>query len=285
MLRSIILFASASLLIFGIACAPSPSVDSAAPAAETPPDSETPDAGQGEPDPAVEAGEATQIFDNAAAAIAAPTAFDVFVFYLHGRIIEDAGRRPTHPDYGVYEYDEVLRALAVPGVAVISEARGPETDVTSYASTIVSQIVELFAAGVEPAAISVIGFSKGGSIALQVSHLLGHDDVGFIILAACGSWLDGLEIEGSPLRLYGRMLSIHEESDRIGSCRPWVEPSLPNLFFHEIEIAIGGSHGAFYAPRSEWLDQTLVWTGAPSVRQQLSQPERIDVEANADGEG
>ena len=215
-----------------------------------------------------------QIFDHAAAAIAAPAEFDAFVFYLHGRIIEDAGRRPTHPDFGVYEYDEVLEALAVPGVAVISEARGPQTDVTSYASTIVSQIVELFAAGVEPAAISVVGFSKGGNIALQVSHRLGHDDVGFIILAACGTWLDGLEIDGSPLRLHGRMLSIHEESDRIGSCRPWVEPSLPNLFFHEIEINIGGSHGAFYTPRAEWLDQTLIWTGAPSVRQQMSRPER-----------
>ncbi len=28
-----------------------------------------------------------------------------YVFYLHGRIIEVQGRRPTHPEFGVYEYD------------------------------------------------------------------------------------------------------------------------------------------------------------------------------------
>lgn len=32
-------------------------------------------------------------------------------FYLHGRIIEEQGRRPTHPEFGTYAYDEILRQL------------------------------------------------------------------------------------------------------------------------------------------------------------------------------
>ncbi len=35
-----------------------------------------------------------------------------WVFYLHGRIIEEAGPRPTHPELGVYEYEEILENLA-----------------------------------------------------------------------------------------------------------------------------------------------------------------------------
>ena len=31
-----------------------------------------------------------------------------YLLYLHGRIIEVQGRRPTHPAFGVYEYDAIL---------------------------------------------------------------------------------------------------------------------------------------------------------------------------------
>ena len=33
-----------------------------------------------------------------------------YVFYLHGRIIEEHGLRPRDPRFGVYEYEEILRA-------------------------------------------------------------------------------------------------------------------------------------------------------------------------------
>lgn len=264
-----LLLALVGLTFVVAACAPAPESD---PDLPEPAPAESAD-GNGESPPADGDPAATAWFTDAGQVIAAGVErFDVFVFYLHGRIIEEAGRRPEHPEYGVYEYDRVLTALAVPGVAVISEARAPQTDASAYAQTVVEQIGELFAAGVEPAAVTVVGFSKGGTIALLTSHQLGHDDVGFVVLAACGGWLDDF-----GLQLRGRMLSIYEASDRIGTCRPWVEPSLDSLFFHEVELEIGGSHGAFYEPRAEWVDQTLVWTGAPSVRSQMAEPERIDV--------
>src|SRR6186713_172794 len=48
-----------------------------------------------------------------------------YVIYLHGRIIEDQGRRPTSPVWGVYEYDQILARLATDGATVVSEQRKP----------------------------------------------------------------------------------------------------------------------------------------------------------------
>lgn len=65
------------------------------------------------------------------------------VFYLHGRIIEEQGRRPTHPEFGTYEYDEILRQLGGEGRVVVSEARPGNTDPDAYAAKIEKQIEDL----------------------------------------------------------------------------------------------------------------------------------------------
>ena len=71
-----------------------------------------------------------------------------YLFYLHGRIIENKGIRPTDPRYGVYEYEEILNTLAAKGFTVISEARAKDTDVNQYATKVVHQINSLVNAGV-----------------------------------------------------------------------------------------------------------------------------------------
>ena len=35
-----------------------------------------------------------------------------YVFYLHGQIVQDVGPRPTHPQYGLYDYPLILETLA-----------------------------------------------------------------------------------------------------------------------------------------------------------------------------
>ncbi|MEO1087219.1 MAG: hypothetical protein AAFY88_23540, partial [Acidobacteriota bacterium] len=168
------------VLAFAVACAPAPEPPAADDAPE-PAESSEPPAPSAPPSAESPQPEGAAVFATAAEVIGTGVErFDAYVFYLHGRIIEDAGRRPEHPEYGIYEYDRVLEALAAPGIAVISEARPPATDVNAYASTVVSQVGELFAAGVAPEAVTIVGFSKGGSIALLTSHQLGHDDVGFV---------------------------------------------------------------------------------------------------------
>ena len=181
-----------------------------------------------------------------------------YLIYLHGAIIENEGVRPTHAEYGVYEYREILEVLAERGFVVISEARPPGTDGMLYASTVVDQVQALLDAGVAPNHVTVVGFSKGGGIAVVASSMLAHDDVNFVFIAACAPWLDGRpEIVGR-----GRLLALREVSDALaGSCGEFFERS-PSVHEHrEILLDLGGGHGAFYRPHAEWIDPIVEWAG------------------------
>ena len=138
-----------------------------------------------------------------------------YLIYLHGAIIETEGVRPTHPRFGVYEYEEILATLAERGFVVISEARPAGTDGMLYADRVVGQVREILVAGVPPDHVTVVGFSKGGGIAIAASSKLANDDVNFVFLAACNPWLDS----HPEIVARGRLLSIRESSDNlVGSC-------------------------------------------------------------------
>jgi hypothetical protein len=51
-----------------------------------------------------------------------------YVFYSHGRLVEDQGADAVSPDYGRYEYTGIVQHLADSGFRVISEVRAPETN-------------------------------------------------------------------------------------------------------------------------------------------------------------
>ena len=89
-----------------------------------------------------------------------------YVIYLHGRIIEDEGVRPTHPQFGVYEYEAILEKLAGHGLQVIAEVRPPGANGAEYARRTAQQVRDLIVAGVPEDHITVMGFSKGGGIAI-----------------------------------------------------------------------------------------------------------------------
>lgn len=179
-----------------------------------------------------------------------------YVFYLHGRIVEDGGRQPTDPRFGVYEYDAILASLANGGLQVISEARPPNTDPYKYAVALAGQVQDLIDARIPPSHITVVGVSKGGGIALITSAILMNDELQFVFLASCGEEV----LENTGLRIAGRALSIYEASDEIAfSCQPLFDRSSPRSEFEEIRLDTGLAHGAFYTPRSEWLDPTVKW--------------------------
>jgi hypothetical protein len=179
-----------------------------------------------------------------------------YVIYLHGRIIEDQGRRPTHDTWGVYEYPQILETLAAEGLVVVSEQRKPQTDMDAYAAHVAGQVRTLLAASVPPAQVSVVGFSKGGGIAIRTSALLRNPSVNFVFLAACG---DG-DFSGSDLKVSGRILSVYEASDDIGrSCASLFAKPGATGERSEVRIDIGGGHGAFYRPRREWVDPVTTW--------------------------
>lgn len=174
-----------------------------------------------------------------------------YVIYLHGRIIEDQGPRPTHEQWGVYEYRKILETLASAGT-VISEQRRSGTDMNQFAEHVVQQVQTLVTAGVPPEHITVVGFSKGGGIALRTSARLKNDKVNFVFLAACSGSAD--------LDVRGRILSIYESSDDVGrSCAPLFARSKSTAERKEIRIETGGGHGAFYRPRPEWTAPVLAW--------------------------
>lgn len=179
-----------------------------------------------------------------------------YLFYLHGAIIEQAGARPTHPKFGIYEYREILEVFARRGFVVISEARAAGTDVTEYAVIVADQVRALLESGVPAGYISVVGFSKGGGIAATVSSILDAEDVHFVLMAACGLWLN----ERPEIVPHGRVLSLREASDEmVGSCSGLFSRAGEGTVHQEIVIDIGGGHGAFYRPRPEWVDPVVEW--------------------------
>lgn len=184
-----------------------------------------------------------------------PESKSIYLIYLHGRIIENYGPRPTDSRFGLYDYPAILEALSARGATVISAQRPPETDMNKYAGIVVAQVEELIAGGVQPENIVVVGFSKGGGIAMRVSSFMRRPQVRFVLLAACH---DGPV--APPLRLTGHILSVYETSDTLaGSCKPLADQSPKSESFEEIEISTGKLHGAFYMPLPVWVDPVLDW--------------------------
>ncbi|MBC7485344.1 MAG: hypothetical protein H7282_01130 [Cytophagaceae bacterium] len=73
-----------------------------------------------------------------------------YLFYLHGRIIEEEGIRAVSKKCGAYEYYAILDTLKNYGFTVISEARPKNTNINLYAKKTAAQIDTLLKAGVAP---------------------------------------------------------------------------------------------------------------------------------------
>lgn len=143
-----------------------------------------------------------------------------YLFYLHGRIIEEQGIRPTSERWGVYEYEAILEALKQRGLVVISEARPRGTEIEAYATKVINQINALLKAGVAPRNITAVGASKGSVIAMVVSMRLKNREVNFVLMGNCN---DGT-LEQRQIDLWGNVLSIFDASDDIGgTCQKFFE--------------------------------------------------------------
>ena len=177
------------------------------------------------------------------------------LIYLHGAIIETEGVRPTHPRFGVYEYEEILATFAERGFIVISEARPAGTARTAYAAVVVGQVEALLAAGVPPEHVTVVGFSKGGGIAITASSLLANDRLNFVFMGACGPWYESRP-EIVPR---GRLLGLREASDElVGGCETLFDRTVGGER-REVVTELGGGHGAFYRPNPEWIEPVVEW--------------------------
>jgi hypothetical protein len=109
--------------------------------------------------------------------------------------------------------------------------------------------------GVSPRAITVVGFSKGGWIAILTSFRLQNPALSFVFMGACGPWAFEPDLHVS-----GRLLSLYETSDTLGvSCAPMFAHWSPGSRTREIPLSLGLGHGTFFQPRSAWLAPAIAW--------------------------
>lgn len=179
-----------------------------------------------------------------------------YVFYLHGRIVEAGGRRPVDPSYGTYEYDAILDSLRQAGLIVLSDQRPPGIGIDSFVTRLVHQVDSLLGLGVSAEAITVIGFSRGGAIAILASSRLRNPAISFVFMGACGSWA----FQRPDIHVTGRILSLYETSDSLGvSCAPLFARQGARSQARELPLSLGMGHGTFFQPRSAWLAPALAW--------------------------
>jgi hypothetical protein len=185
-----------------------------------------------------------------------------YMFYLHGRILEDQGIPAISPEYGEYQYDAILRTLQNYGFVIISERRPKNANVWEYAQRTAQQVDKLLAASVPPGSITIVGASKGAAIATLVSSLEDNSQVNYVLLGTCHSTLID-EWKKQGLILTGNVLAIYDFVDKeySGSCEELFSFSKgKGLNRHdELVLQVGTGHGILYEPLSEWVLPTVRW--------------------------
>jgi len=184
-----------------------------------------------------------------------------YLFYLHGKIIEDQGLPAISPDFGEYEYLAILQKLSESGMVVISEQRPKNTDGRIYAGKVAGQVQDLLRAGVPAPNITVVGASKGAGIVIEISYLLMHKDLNFVIMAICSPDTIAAYLQ-NQVNLYGNVLSIYDSADTLaGSCQELFSFSQEKGISRSAEIVlnVGTGHGILYQPLDEWIVPVVDW--------------------------
>ena len=188
-----------------------------------------------------------------------------YLFYLHGKIIEDQGIPAIDPDYGEYEYEAILKKLSGHDLIVIGEQRPRNIDSLEYAKKITGQVAALLQAGVPAKNITIVGASKGAGIAIFVSHLLENEEINFVLMAICDPATIE-ELKQNEILLYGNILSIYDSADKFaGSCQELFSFSEgKGISKHEeVILNVGTGHGILYKPLDEWITPVIQWAGKP----------------------
>ena len=182
-----------------------------------------------------------------------------YLFYLHGGVVTVLGNNAINqsmPEWGPYEYLNILDSLRTRGFNIISEYRKPGIDDSVYAGKISKQVDSLFRAGVKPGNILIVGASAGWAIALQVSAKLKNNSMKYVIMGGC--WPDTYK-EFKETVLYGHFFSIIESTDPHGTCTAIFENRKKIKSFKEITLHMGLSHGFIYKGHKEWIDPIMKW--------------------------
>jgi hypothetical protein len=197
----------------------------------------------------------------------APTQDASYLIYLHGSGIDRSG-----VDQSKEQFAGITRGLADRGFSVIAEVRPqgairkvPE-DLDAYARKVAAQVESLLQAKVPARNITIVGYSRGGVIALMVSGLVGNADVGYVVLAGCiserGEFKQYLPMLHSDYatKLKGRFLSLVDESDPdFSSCTSYFSLAPEKLHAQESILKTGKGHQLFATPQDVWIQPVAEW--------------------------
>ncbi len=181
-----------------------------------------------------------------------------YLFFLHGRFLENHSLKDKHEEYGRVEYKEILNRFTNLGYTVISEKREPETNASEYAEKVLRQIDSLKALKVPSEKITVVGTSKGGYIAQYVSSYAKDSVLNFVFV---GGFHES-DIDDMPdVQWYGRICSIHESTDDIAtSAMKKLERNEGLILdFYELKLNTGKKHGFLYKAMDEWIVPAANW--------------------------
>lgn len=190
-----------------------------------------------------------------------------YLIYEHGARPESFPLTEPHPTRGLFEYQNILNAFAANGFEVISELRTEKTNTRRFARTrVLEKVRALIAAGVPAQNITVVGFSKGGMIAMIVASQARQPKLNIVNMAGCGKGRSRQAYDNflanDASKMSGRMLSIYDQADEIsGTCQD-VSAKAPRMPFEEEVLTVGGGHGTFYTPRKAWVDRVSSWAKA-----------------------
>lgn len=184
---------------------------------------------------------------------------DRFVFYLHGGVVTVLGDNAINqavPEWGPYEYSNIIDSLRKRNFHVISEIRKEGIDDQFYVNKISKQVDTLLRAGIADKNILVIGASAGAVIALHLSSRLKNNNIHYAILGAC--WPDTYK-DYAGIDFYGHFLSVIETSDPHGTCIGVFNGRKTLRTYDEIKLNTGLSHGFIYKGYKEWIDPVTTW--------------------------
>ena len=183
-----------------------------------------------------------------------------YLFYLHGKIIEDQGANAVDNinGFGAYQYQDILDSFRNAKFTVLSEVRQKNTDAAEYAHKIESQVDSLLKTGIQPSFITVVGASKGAIIAMLVSSFLKNKNINFVFMAGCNQ---GIRQQFPEIKFCGNILSIYEKSDDIGhSCFEFKNADSTLIgHYKEIALTTGLKHGFLYKPLPQWINPAVKW--------------------------
>ncbi|WP_344796014.1 alpha/beta hydrolase [Litoribacillus peritrichatus] len=186
-----------------------------------------------------------------------------YIIYSHGLIVEGSNNKPVHTRFGVYEFNLIKNALvAGSDFNLIAEHRPKNTEIVIYARKLASWVKALVSAGVEPANITLVGFSRGGELTAYASSELNRLNINTVLLATC--WPGSVQSK-PEVTFGGNFLSVYETTDEALSCKDIANKSKDLISFKEISISTGKEHGAFFKPLEEWVTPVKQWINSKAV--------------------